>query len=480
MGSIKKNIAYQTAYQILIVIMPLITSPYLSRILGAQGLGKYSYAYTIAYYFSLFILLGINNHGTREIAKVRDDLYMRSDTFISLYIIQISMGVLVIVVYCLTQIIFSEDNYLARIQLIYVISASLDINWFFFGLEKFKITVTRNFVVKILTVASIFLFIKDSSDVSLYATIMASSFLVSQILLWPFALKEIRFTGINKAKVLANLKPMFVLFIPVVAASIFKYMDKIMLGIMCSKSELGLYDNSEKIMAIPTGLITAVGTVMLPRVTNMMENKAQENDVDRLFRISLIGSMIAASALTFGLAGIGPTFAPWFWGSEFESSGMLIRVISFSVLFLSWAGVIRTQFLIPQNMDGVFVGATIYGAIINYIINYLLIRPYGAMGTVIGTVAAEFVVAFYQTIKCCRKLPIRNYILDCIPFIIIGMIMFGVVELVSRLPFANFLLLIFEVLTGAIIFVTCVVAYFRIIKKMNLHDMIAFIRGIRG
>lgn len=479
MGNIKKNLAYQMAYQMLIVILPFITSPYLSRILGAKGLGEYSYAYTIAYYFSLFILLGINNHGTREIAKVKNDVQRRSETFISLYTIQASVGFLTIAVYSLTQIFLSEDNLLAKIELLYVLSAFLDINWFFFGMEKFKITVTRNFIVKLLTVAAIFLFVKDSEDVALYAIIMASGFLFSQLLLWPFAVKELNLVKVDLKKVLDNIRPMLVLFIPVVAGSIFTYMDKIMLGLMCNKMELGFYDNAEKLMSIPTGLITVIGTVMLPRVTNMLENKAAEKSVERLFRVSLIGSMIAASALTFGLSGIGLTFAPWFWGEEFVYSGMLIRVISFSILFLSWASVIRTQFLVPKNLDEIFVRATIYGAIVNLIVNYLLIRPLGAMGTVIGTVIAQFVVAFYQTIKCKGLLPIKRYIIECIPFLIIGAIMFIAVDLISKMPLSGLILLVIEIFLGGIVYIVLIILYYRIFKNISPKRIIELMQGGR-
>lgn len=458
-------------YQILIVILPFITSPYLSRVIGAQGLGEYSYSYSVAYYFSLFILLGINNHGIREIARVRDDVNKRSEMFISLYIIQALMGVLVILVYILTQIAFVNDNLLAKIQLFYILSAFFDINWLFFGLEKFRVTVIRNFIVKILAVIAIFILVKDERDTPLYTGIMALGFLVSQLLLWPFALKEIKLVQVNKRKILSNIKPLLILFIPVVAVSIFKYMDKIMLGLMCSKSELGLYDNSEKMMSIPSGLITAIGTIMLPRIANMIEKKGEEVRVKEYFRFSLLGSMIAASALTFGLAAIAPTFAPWFWGDEFAECGILIKMISVSILFLAWANIIRTQFLIPNNMDMIFVKATIYGAIVNFAINFALIRRYGALGTVIGTVFAEFIVAFYQTVKCRKQLPIKLYVSDAVPYFIIGLVMYAIVELISKISLNGFILLIVEVSIGGAVFVGLCTMYLSLVKKVQLNKI---------
>lgn len=476
MVSLKKNFAYQIAYQILIVILPLITSPYLSRIIGAQGLGEYSYSYSIAYYFSLFILLGVNNHGTREIANIGDDKKKRSVKFWSIYVIQLTMGAIIIILYVFTQILGKKDNILSIIQLLYIFSSVLDINWLFFGLEKFKITVTRNFIIKIFTVLSIFLFVKDANDVAVYTFIMAFGFLMSQILIWPFAVKEISIVSIHMNELKENVKPLLILFIPVVAVSIFKYMDKIMLGVMCSKSELGLYDNSEKIMSIPTGLITAIGTVMLPRITNMMSQKEENSKVMEYLRLSISGSMVIAAALTFGLAAIAPTFAPWFWGEEFTRCGLLIKVIAPSILFLSWASVIRTQYLIPNGKDTIFVKATIYGAVVNFVINYALIGRYGAMGTVIGTVVAEGMVALYQTMRCRKELPIGKYMRESIPYFMAGLVMYIAISVISRLMIGKFVLLFLEVLIGGIIYTILLLAYFKEVKKIKIKNIINFIR----
>lgn len=465
MISLKKNLIYQIVYQILIVITPLITSPYLSRVIGAQGIGEYSYSYSVAYFFSMFILLGVNNYGTREIARNRENRSAMSEKFWSIYTIQLIMGIIVIVLYILTEIVWKKDHQLAVVQIIYICSVILDINWLFFGLEKFRITVVRNCVVKLLTVVFIFLFVKSSEDIMIYAFIMAFGFLLSQVVLLPFAVKEILFVPCKWNEIQNNIKPLLVLFVPVLAVSIFKYMDKIMLGSMCGKQELGLYDNAEKIMSIPTGLITAIGTVMLPRITNMATNSKNKEKILEYIRLSFSGSMMMASVFTFGLATIAPTFAPWFWGEEFGRCGSLIQVISFSILFLSWANVMRTQYLIPNGKDGIFVRATIYGAFFNFIINFFMIDKYGAMGTVIGTVVAEFVLAFYQTIKCKNALPVSLYIKETIPFILSGFGMYVVVIQVSKISISQPALLFVEIITGAIVYVILSGIYLLLFKR---------------
>ena len=152
MKSLKKNFIYNLIYQILIFIFPLITVPYLSRVLGTSGIGTYSYTYSIVNYFMLITLLGINNYGNRLVAKVRDDKEKLSKTFISIYSIQLISGLIMILLY-IVYMFFINSKYqmISWIQMIYIISAILDINWFFYGLEEFKFTIMRSSIVKIIS-----------------------------------------------------------------------------------------------------------------------------------------------------------------------------------------------------------------------------------------------------------------------------------------------------------------------------------------
>lgn len=186
MTSIKKNFLYNAFYQVLTLILPLITTPYISRVMGAERVGVYSYAYSIAYYFGMFILLGTNNYGNRTIASVRDDKKILSKTFWSIYAMQLFLGLFVSTVYLMYVFVIAEEQMMALLQIIYLISVALDISWFFFGIEQFKLTVTRNTIIKILTVVAMLLFVKSIDDLYIYALIMVGSSLISQIFLWIF------------------------------------------------------------------------------------------------------------------------------------------------------------------------------------------------------------------------------------------------------------------------------------------------------
>ena len=225
--SVKKNFIYNLSYQILIMILPLITTPYISRVIGAEGIGIQSYTYSIANYFVLFAMLGINNHGNRSIAMVKNNQEKLNKTFTSIYLIQAVMSIIMIVFYII-YIIFFVKSYkiIFVIQLSYIIGALFDINWFFFGMEQFKITVTRNTIIKLMSVMSIFIFVKSENDLYLYSLILALGTLISQLILWNFIGKYVKFTKVKFDDVKEHVIPMLVLFIPAISVSIYKIMDK--------------------------------------------------------------------------------------------------------------------------------------------------------------------------------------------------------------------------------------------------------------
>ena len=183
-SSTKKNIIYQMIYEILIIILPFATSPYISRVFGANGLGEYSYTYNIAGYFVLFAMLGIKNYGNRTIAKKRDNVDALNKNFSNILAIHLIVSVLCVLAYILYVQLFAEMKTYAAIQTIYVISAVFDISWFYFGIEKFKMTVIRSSIIKILNVAFIFIFVRENTDLWKYCLIMALGMLIGQVVLW--------------------------------------------------------------------------------------------------------------------------------------------------------------------------------------------------------------------------------------------------------------------------------------------------------
>ena len=424
MKDIGKNFLYNVCYQILILILPLITIPYVSRILGSSGIGEYSYTYSIVYYFMIFAMLGLNNYGNRTIAKVRDDKSELSKTFKEIYLLQIITSIGIIFLYFIYSF-FINNSYIliSKIQIIYVISCIFDINWFFFGIEKFKLTITRNTIVKLVSMFSIFLFVKNESDVWIYTMILSFSTLVSHLLLWPFLFKYIDNVKVPIKSIKKHIIPNLRLFLTVIAVVIYKVMDKTMIGLFSNINEVGFYENAEKIINIPTAIIAALGTVMLPRMSNIYK-KGNEKKAKKIIEKSMSAMMFIGFPMVFGLISISSGFTIVFFGKGFEKTSILIALLAFTSIFISWGNVIRTQYLIPKEMDKEYVISAFLGAAVNLVCNFIFIPKFASIGACFGTIVAEFIVMAYQTFVVRKNLPIKKYLQNIAPFFIKSLIMF--------------------------------------------------------
>lgn len=460
MNSVKKNFLYNALYNVLTLIIPLITTPYISRVMGAENIGIYSYAYSIAYYFGLFILLGLNNYGNRTIAGVREDKQKLSHTFCNIFTMQLFMGLIMITMYIVYIIFFATNRVMSLILMIYLISVMLDINWFYFGLEEFKLTVTRNTIIKILNTILLFVFVKSQDDIYIYAFLIVSGMIVSQLILWGMIHKYIVFVKPQINDVLSHIKPNLILFIPVIAISIYNTMDKIMLGMMSNMLEVGYYESSFKLTTIPVMATTSLGTVMLPRMSNLIAN-GNHKEAQKYIQKSLIASLFLSAPMALGLSAIVNEFVPMFYGNGYESCKEIIPVLILASIFIAWANVIRTQYLIPNKNDRIYIISVFLGAIVNVIINYLLIPKYQALGAAIGTLIAEMTVCLYQTIMVRKNIKVVKYFAQACPFVIFSIIMYLMVICVSA--YSPLVTLVLKVIIGGITYITLSFIYYRLI-----------------
>lgn len=449
--SLKKNFLYNSAYQILTLILPVVTAPYLSRVLGSDGVGTYSYTYSIAYYFVMFAMLGVNNYGNRSIAQSRNDSEHLSQTFWSIWALQGILGLCAVLIYVAYALLISRESIYALIWVPYVLTAILDINWFYFGLEKFKFTVTRNFIIKLITFVLTFVVVRGEHALVAYLALMSASMFISVVVLWPFLRTEVNRYVPSLKEIVVHIKPNLVLFVPVIAVSLYTVMDKVMLGQISGMSETGIFENSYKVGQMPVTLITALGTVMLPNATNLIASGREAESIKRMGP-SMWFAMLLSSAFTFGLFAITPEFVPIFFGDGYGRCGIVLPLIAFDMPFMSWANVIRTQYLIPKQRDKDYVFSILLGAASNVTVNLLLIPTLGAIGAGIGTLVAEAVVCIVQTIEVSNDLPLRQWYKETAPGAIIGLLMFICVRMISRLLDISVAGLLIEILIGILSF----------------------------
>lgn len=408
MVSENKNFLMNVAYQLLSYVFPLVTVSYVSQCLGVTNIGTYSYTYSTVYLFMLLGMLGINNYGNREIARVRDDKQACSFIFFSIYKLQLlTVGLASIGYVIYIQCIVSEYEKLFWLQAIYLFSAFLDVNWFYFGLEKFKLTITRNCIIKVASLILILFFVRTEADLAKYTVIMAGSTFLSQLYLILILHRYIVNVHTTLHDSLHHLRGCCILFIPVLAFGIYRVMDKTMLGAMATVTELGYYENAERLINIPISIINALGTVMLPRMSYLLKNHSVEST--KAIYASMKLALLLSCMMAAGIFLVSNDIVVVLFGYDFYKSGEIIRILSITILASAWANVIRTQYLIPSGKDTIYVISTIGGAVVNLLLNIVLIPKYGAYGACLGTIAAEYFVMIYQTVKVRRVLEIKRY-----------------------------------------------------------------------
>lgn len=478
MTKLKTNLSYSIAYQILNIILPLITAPYIARVLGVTGVGLYSYSFAIMNNFQIFAMLGITNHGSRTIAFAMTP-EERSKRFGEIYSIQCLSHIIIGTIYiAYSYTHLCVDHNLAVIIGIGILSSLLDISWLFFGLEEFKLTVIRNFFVKIATTIFIFIFVKDANDLYLYAAIMALGTLISQSYLWFYIRKYIKWITPSLYLIRKNIKPIMVLFIPIVSFSIYKILSKIILGAMSSIEEVGLFENASKLLNVPLGFISAVGTVMIPRISTLLKEKDM-NKVEEFLGISIKMNTIIMSCLSFGLISISTPVILFLFGEEFKGSSPILSLLSISLLFIAWANVIRTQWLIPSNHNQIYVTSTIGGAIVSVMSNLLLIPIYGGIGAAISSVLSEAFIFFsYLFFMKKYKISCGDFVRS-IPYVVFGIIMFIVIYFYMseiKHELSNFTLLTSSILIGAVVYIIQVILYVRFSDQQVYHLILRIIQ----
>lgn len=427
---IVRNYLYNAGYQIFLLLVPLITTPYIARVLGPHGVGVNSFTNSIIQYFVLFGSIGINLYGNREIAYHRDDKQKMSQIFWEIELLRVVTIVVASVAFLIFMMFEQKYHVYLLMQAVLIIAAAFDISWFFMGTEDFKATILRNTVVKLLSVVLIFTLIKSTSDIALYILIISGSQLFGNLTLWPYLHKRLVKVAFDDVHIWRHFKPALVLFVPQIATQIYLVLNKTMLGSISGFVSSGFFDNSDKLIKMVLAIVTATGTVMLPRVANTFA-RGDTKKVNLYLYNTFDFVTFSSIPLFLGLMAIAPHFSVWFFGNKFDGIDRLIM------------------------MEAPAISVTI-GAIVNLFLNIPLIIVWGAFGAAISTVVSEASVTLYQIYVIHKQISLRVLFSDLWKYTMAGVIMFIVVYSLNIYLVFNFLTLIIEVLVGVIIYMLCI------------------------
>lgn len=468
-----KNYLYQMSYEVLLVLLPIITTPYVSRVLEPDGVGRYSLATTIANYFVVFGVLGTSNYGRRQVAYVRDDKEFLRKTFWEITVFRLFTTGFALVSYLLfVAVSVSDYKIIFYIEALTIIANSFDITWLFIGLESFKSTAIRSMIVKVLGAILIFLLVRQKSDLWLYTLIISGTTLLGQIILWIKLPKDLRKFEVDWGNLKVHLKRTIHLWLPSVAINIYTSLDKLMLGYMINVYEVGLYEQSQKIVKIGSTITTSLSVVMLPRVANLFE-KNRIVEFKEFSNKALVAVTFIAVPMCFGLLGIRETLVPWFYGLGYEKIVSLLSISAWLIITLSWSSIFGPQVLVATGQEKKYTLALSISAVINLILNFILIPRVQSHGALISSVVAEYtgmiimfvlVREYFDVSQVFRAL--GKYI-TCAVFMMVVVIAIG--KILPETMSTTFL----QILTGIVIYCVELVS----IKDRNMRQVISIVRG---
>ena len=429
-----KNYLYNSLYQLLIIITPIITTPYISRVIGAEGIGTYTSTLGVAQLFSIIGMLGIMNYGSRAIAYVRDDNKKLTKTFWNIWLLQLIFSSMSLVLYF---IIFVGNNTLGFkeifiIQSPIVIGAIFDISWLYVGLEDFKKTVSRNILVKIVGIVCIFLFVKNSNDLYKYIAINSISTFLGILTLWMFLRQYIRRVDISRFKISEHIHGATLMLIPQLAVQIYNGLDRTVIGSLSNLTEVGFYDQSQKISRISLSLVTSLSTVLMPRIANMFAKKDTDKIEDYLYK-SLNFTVLISCLLMAGIMGVTHDFVPIFFGKEFNVISPYMIIGSLIVVFIPLGGVFANQYALPTGKNKEYIIPLVLAAIINVLLNFALVPTLGALGGVISIVATEIITMLIRILLVKKYINIKKVIKGIYIYFVAGIISAGLTILLGNL-----------------------------------------------
>ena len=390
--TVKRNYIYNLLYEILILAVPLITTPYVSRVLGADGVGIYSYTLSIATYFTLFAKLGTQTYGQLEIAANRDSRENMSLRFWEITILKCISVFVAILVYILVIIIDSKYVLYYCLLLLTLLNCAVDFTWFFQGIEEFGKIVLRNTFVKIISVICIFLFVHTKDDLPVYFLIIQGSIIGGNFMIIPSLRKyliKINWTDIN---IITHVKPCLAYFLPTVATTIYLSLDKSMIGwITHSSFENGYYEQAHKIEQVAATVVTSLSAVTMPRMAYWFKNGNMEK-IKSFLEETLKFILFISLPMCIGLISIAPILVPWFLGNEYRKSIVLLKVFSVLIVVIGLNNAVGKQVLMASGKQKEYNSAVIIGALLNACVNAILIPSMQSIGAAIASVLAETII----------------------------------------------------------------------------------------
>lgn len=457
MNRILSNYLFNAIYQLLVVLLPFITTPYVARVLGPEKLGANAYTFSIIQILMVIGMLGVPLYGNRQIAiyaeKGKEKI---TREFWSIYSIQfIGVGVC-IVLYLIYVLSLSSEFWvtISLLQGLYLLSSMFDISWLLLGVQRLKQAVTRNFIFKILSIILVFIFVKDENDLDIYILIMGGTMLIGQLILWFYAKNiifikpQVVFQDFKK-----HIKPIMILFMPQILGQLYLSLDKVILQVFTTEVQVGYYDQALKISKLVLTIITSIGVVMLPNISAAFVKGDREKVVYYVEKV-LLYILFITIPMVIGISAISDNFISWFLGKDFQEVSGLLKILSPIIFFIGLGSLFGMQILAGTGQEGKLTISIFSGALVSIVVSLIFVPKYGAYAAAASTLLAEATVAIIQFFFVRRFINLTKVYKSLFLYIISSIIMMLSVISIGNIEFSVILKTFVQILVGIVVYLS--------------------------
>lgn len=451
--SVTNNIIYNMLFQFFTTFLPVITTPYLARTLGVNQSGVFSFVESIVILFTTLGSIGTSLYGCRKVAYVRDNEEKLQKVTLEIILLKLILLVPIILLYLIMFCLNGEYKLYFIINLFTIIGSTIDLSWYFNGIEDFKSVTIKNFIIKIIFVVCLFIFIKNPQDLTKYFMLVCFTNFLGTFVMWFCLPKQtLRLKKCKNLKPLSHLKDSFILFIPQSANYIYSMSDKAMLGYLTPNiSNVGIYDYAYRIVKMIVGILQSIGYVILARVANLSA-KDNKEEISRYIYKSIRFTLFLGLPMMLGLIGIASNFVPLYLGNEYIEVTKVIYVLCPLILLTSYNSILGVQLLLAVKKDKQYTIATVTGAITNVVLNIILIPIYGIYGACITSLISETIVFIIESYYSKQYIKIKKVIKENAKAFIASIIMFIICNLLCLLKINSIIVLGIQIVLSVLIY----------------------------
>lgn len=481
--SVSKNSAFSMVNKGLSVVFPLITVSYISRVLGAYGVGEVSSAQNLATYFSMAAALGIPSYGVRAIAQSRNNKNECNQTFSELFAINLISSLIATALYLIAVVFLKDSNSNFALSMVFsgiIIFNIINIEWVYQGFEEYEYITIRSLVIKIISLLLLFVFVRQKNDVVAYSFIICFGSIGNYVLNFINLKKYVRLCFHN-IKLKKHIAPIMTFFVSVIAIEIYSLLDVSMLTAMSNSTCVGYYSNSTKIVKAVANTLTGISAVLMPRFSYLFsENK--KNEIKKLSGQFLNVTFLISIPCCIGIILVANQIVEVLFGADFTPAISTIRILAILIILMPLSGGLFCQILLTSGKEKNYLFCVLSGTVVNALLNYIFIPIYTQNGAAIASVIAELTVSASMIIVSRKIIKVNLYYKDALSIFLASIFMTVILVLCNRLTIGlpTWISLSFEILAAGIVYFCCIFMFGNTISKKVGNIIKGKIRNCAG